>query len=400
MALDIRSMIFMSVLLSILLSGVLYLVGVHARHIRGVKHWALANLLYSIGLALAFTPVGDSPRIFLFSGPLLAVAAGLQLTGIQVFEEEARPDWRIPLGAALVSLLINYVFTISAPSITLRIVCNSSLMGLLYALCARHLLINVSRHLRSAYWLTGTAFAILAAVTIARIPAVIVANPMVNYIITPEPINMMVFLVFAAMLIVINFGFVLLVNFRLANDLQLLANRDSLTNALNRRGLEEIGEHLHAHFSRSGGQLAVLMLDIDHFKSVNDRHGHPVGDAVLRELSRIVTATIRAGDYFARYGGEEFCVLLPGSSEEQACKLADRLRHRFAETKLSHGQDGVLQCTLSVGVADLSKAAVGFGDLLAEADKALYRAKEIGRNRVVAASEMERLPENQLDACY
>jgi len=143
-----------------------------------------------------------------------------------------------------------------------------------------------------------------------------------------------------------------------------------------------------------------LMLDIDHFKSVNDKHGHPVGDAVLRELSRIVTATIRAGDYFARYGGEEFCVLLPGCSEEQACKLAERLRRRFAEAKLSYGHDGVLQCTLSVGVADLSKAALGFGDLLAEADKALYRAKETGRNRVFAASRMDHLPENQLDACY
>lgn len=399
MALDIRSMIFMSVLLSILLSGLLYLVGVHARHIRGVKHWALANLLYSIGLALVFTPIGDSPRIFLFSGPLLAVAAGLQLTGIQAFEE-APPDWRIPFWMLVVSFLSNLTFTVLAPSITLRVIGNSLLMAGVYAICARNLLIKISTHLRTAYWLTGGAFAILALVAMARIPAVLTAHPVSNYIITPEPINLTVFLVFAAMLIVITFGFVLMVNFRLANDLQLLANRDSLTNALNRRGLEEIGEHLYAHFSRAGGQLAILMLDIDHFKSVNDKHGHPVGDAVLRELSRIVTATIRAGDYFARYGGEEFCVLLPGCSEEQACKLAERLRQRFAEAKLSYGHDGVLQCTLSVGVADLSKAALGFCDLLAEADKALYRAKEIGRNRVFAASEMERLPENQLDACY
>lgn len=399
MALDIRSMIFMSVLLSILLSGLLYLVGVHARHIRGVKQWALANLLYSIGLALVFTPIGDSPRIFLFSGPLLAVAAGLQLTGIQAFEE-ALPDWRIPLWMAVVSFLVNLTFTMLTPSITLRVISNSLLMAGVYAICARNLLIKISSHLRTAYWLTGAAFATLALVAVARIPAVLTAHPISNYIITPEPINLMVFLVFAAMLIVITFGFVLMVNFRLANDLQLLANRDSLTNALNRRGLEEIGEHLYAHFTRAGGQLALLMLDIDHFKSVNDNHGHPVGDAVLRELSRIVTATIRAGDYFARYGGEEFCVLLPGCSEEQACKLADRLRQRFAEAKLNYGHEGVLQCTLSVGVADLSKATPSFGELLAEADKALYRAKEIGRNRVFAASQMDRLPENQLDACY
>ena len=77
MALDIRSMILMSVLLSILLSGVLYLVGVHARHIRGIKHWVLANLFYGVGMALVFTPMADSPKVFLLSGPLLAIAAGL-----------------------------------------------------------------------------------------------------------------------------------------------------------------------------------------------------------------------------------------------------------------------------------------------------------------------------------
>ncbi|EPR32279.1 diguanylate cyclase with integral membrane sensor [Alkalidesulfovibrio alkalitolerans DSM 16529] len=172
-------------------------------------------------------------------------------------------------------------------------------------------------------------------------------------------------------------------------ELESISVTDSLTGLRNRRYLMQEGERLVARHMRSGQPLAALMLDIDHFKKVNDTHGHQTGDALLRHVSGIMAETVRGSDVLARIGGEEFCILAPSADEAQAVLLAERIRERVQMCPLPLGRE-TLACTLSIGVARLAED-VEFGsspleDALARADAALYEAKRTGRNRVAAAS--------------
>ncbi|HWP19471.1 MAG TPA: GGDEF domain-containing protein [Burkholderiaceae bacterium] len=180
--------------------------------------------------------------------------------------------------------------------------------------------------------------------------------------------------------------FVLLVNFRLGERLSHLAVRDPLTGALNRRGFEIASARLTTLAARMGQPVALLMLDLDHFKRVNDTHGHQVGDRVLCALSQLVHRAKRETDVFARLGGEEFCLVLPGTDVPGAKVFADRLRRSFEALEIDTGRSFV-SCTMSIGVAYASPRVLAEGrhdvvDLLRQADDALYEAKRAGRNRI------------------
>jgi diguanylate cyclase (GGDEF)-like protein len=133
--------------------------------------------------------------------------------------------------------------------------------------------------------------------------------------------------------------------------------------------------------------LAIMMIDVDHFKVINDRYGHQAGDKVLQRLVAVAQTSIRRDDYFARYSGEEFCILLPFTTEEAARVLAERLRQAYAALTMVFG-DVVLHSTISIGVADSSHVGLEFSALVSAADQAMYWAKQEGRNRVVAHSVM------------
>ena len=133
----------------------------------------------------------------------------------------------------------------------------------------------------------------------------------------------------------------------------------------------------------------MLLLDIDHFKSINDSFGHPVGDEVLRELASRCRGLLRGHDLIARIGGEEFAVILPGTGPAEATEIAERLRMAFAGSPVAT-QGGEVRVTISLGGAMLSATGETFEVLLKRADAALYEAKRGGRNRVVFAPEQWR----------
>lgn len=161
------------------------------------------------------------------------------------------------------------------------------------------------------------------------------------------------------------------------------AFHDPLTGLANRRAAGERLEAARAHALRHGEPLSVLMLDIDHFKRVNDVHGHADGDRVLVALADALREELRAGDLGARHGGEEFLAVLPASGASQAREAAERVRAHVQALRIPLA-DGPLSITISIGVATLH-ADESCAALLARADAALYRAKEGGRNRCVAA---------------
>ncbi len=171
---------------------------------------------------------------------------------------------------------------------------------------------------------------------------------------------------------------------RQRRELERLATTDVLTGVFNRRVLLERLELELRRFRRYGSRLCVLLLDVDHFKRVNDSHGHLAGDAVLVALGQILRTRVRATDMAGRYGGEEFCVLLPETDLEAGRELAERLRQRVAAEAFAAG-GAAFRVTCSVGVAEFDTARQKVTDLLQAADEALYRAKQEGRDRVCAA---------------
>ena len=168
------------------------------------------------------------------------------------------------------------------------------------------------------------------------------------------------------------------------NELRVLANTDVLTKILNRRSFNNEGNMLFDFSKKYGKIFALIILDIDYFKNVNDTYGHPAGDEVLVQMSELLSASLRENDTIARYGGEEFALLLRGSKPDGLLKAAEHLRkavdtHHF---EISDGQK--IRITISLGIVIFSDKSESFEEMIREADKALYRAKDGGRNRLVA----------------
>ena len=164
---------------------------------------------------------------------------------------------------------------------------------------------------------------------------------------------------------------------------EVLAMTDPLTGLSNRRHFLDLAARESARAARARQPLAVLMLDIDRFKSVNDTFGHATGDQVLAHIARICLGCTRQCDTLARLGGEEFAVLLPDTAVETARTIAERARAAVADDMTLRGPDGAtIRTTLSVGVAALAQGDEGIAAALDRADKAMYAAKSSGRNRV------------------
>ena len=167
------------------------------------------------------------------------------------------------------------------------------------------------------------------------------------------------------------------------DELLQLASRDPLTGCLNRRALFDRLDPLFAHARQSGQPLCCIMTDIDHFKSFNDRHGHAVGDQVLRAVTRSLASALREVDLLCRHSGEEFCIILPGVELEAACAVAERLRTDvLARVGASIRSTGGIVVTSSFGVAILAPEINDPTEMIDRADKALYNAKTAGRNCV------------------
>lgn len=170
--------------------------------------------------------------------------------------------------------------------------------------------------------------------------------------------------------------------------LRRLATRDQLTGLLNRREFDRILADEEERVRRFGHPLALVMIDVDHFKSVNDTHGHPVGDVVLREVARRVSGLLRAVDRVARFGGEEFALILMQTDRRAALEVARRVCAVVEGEPVLAGDNIALNVTVSAGVAISPDDGKSSEALVAAADRALYAAKARGRNRAVGFDEL------------
>lgn len=174
-------------------------------------------------------------------------------------------------------------------------------------------------------------------------------------------------------------------NLALRERLRTQALRDTLTGLYNRRYMEDALERYSDQASRTKSPLSIVMIDLDHFKKLNDEHGHAMGDAVLAEAASAILAAIRPCDIACRYGGEELVVLLPDCSSEDAAAKAEVMRKSIERLSERHG----MSISASFGVSTIPETSKG-AEALADADRALYRAKREGRNRVIACTAFVR----------
>lgn len=248
----------------------------------------------------------------------------------------------------------------------------------------------VARHLRHEFgaraaWLCSLPMWVMGALLAARMVGLIVSPQLVNAPITrSSDANTIFALAIMGAALLVNMIFLSMVVMRVVRRLDNLTRHDAMTGLLNRRAIEDALALQTSRARRRRGKFALLALDIDHFKRINDAHGHPAGDAVLVALGHTLREFARHGDQVARVGGEEFWILAPNTDLDGAMTLAERVRLGVKRHTIHVGSIDI-DITTSIGVAVYENAGESAKSLFMRADQALYAAKACGRNRVELA---------------
>jgi diguanylate cyclase (GGDEF)-like protein len=192
-------------------------------------------------------------------------------------------------------------------------------------------------------------------------------------------------LVTMVLLVVVSFSMAALSSEQQTRALRVVATRDDLTGLLNRKAFLDLAAEQLADRTITGGSGALILADLDHFKTVNDSYGHAAGDLALQAFADACIATVRSTDLTGRYGGEEFVILVPGASAERAETIAEEISRRLAGTDTRNGME---MPTASYGISTYDGGTSDVDELIASADAALYRAKSLGRNRAARSDEL------------
>jgi diguanylate cyclase (GGDEF)-like protein len=383
MNLDPRTLLFALILTNVMMALSLFVAaGGKDKQRDGMRLWAMAMLLETLTwiLVAARGAIPDVLSLVVANG-FKAGAHALALAAVCEFQRRSAPRWQYFVPVALTMVMA----ALLADDIRGRFVWGGLIFAFQLVLIARMLLSDKETRAGRAWRLLFGGIVGMLLVLGLRAAAALsgygeFAQP--QNAIAPHPVQIVSFIAIMATALIGSVGFILMVKERTDREIMELAMTDSLTGIPNRRALMELAEHALAR--RGSSPMTLLMIDVDHFKRINDTHGHPAGDAVLRQVARRLAGRLRGGDVLGRYGGEEFCVLAPDTDAEGAMTLAESLRDIIAFRPLTTDM-GELQVTVSIGVAccpdDKSRE---LKDLLAEADAALYAAKEAGRNRVVS----------------
>jgi len=349
--------------------------------VAGVRAWTWANVL-AIAALLLFAGRGRIPDMLsidvanlLFLGAPALMHAGFE-------RHFGRPvPWRALAALLSVSTGTLAVFHYVVDAMAVRIALSSVFHGSVYAAMARGLRpggdTGESRYpMRFAF---GAALMLVTAHTVRALLYAVQYDARLTMFDT-SPINLVCFALGTLALPGLTLGAVMMANAGLIGHARYAAEHDHLTGALSRRAFFGLAERTHAHAQREGDALSLLIFDVDHFKTINDTHGHAIGDQVLADLVARIDGALR-DDTCARLGGEEFAVLLPRTDADAAVNLADELRRTLERACVPTSAGVIVRYTVSVGVASLD-AGETLSGLLQRADAALYAAKRAGRNRV------------------
>lgn len=385
---DLKTIIFMSMLLTFMLSMLLAITRSHHKEVRGPGYWAVGNLVVGLGMVLVLIQL-DTPKLLFLPGvALIGTGLSLYLNGIQAFNGGA-PNHRIPIIIFGLLAVIDGYFVLINNDLRTAVVLSALVFAGIYFVCARLTFSRDEGIVGNLFWIASSMFLIMALLMLIRAFTASRVDISVFETYATWPVNAYTFMLGAVSQFFISSIFVLMLSYRLNQNLESIATIDGLTGVLNRRGLEDAALKMQGICKRINLSMAVLVIDVDHFKKVNDKHGHLFGDDVLRCLTKVIAEILRSGDVLGRYGGEEFVVFLPNTVEKDATGLAERIR-LGVEKSLHDINDKTIKSTVSIGVADSVRAGYDFKGLVAAADSALYVAKNKGRNRVVSYTDITR----------
>lgn len=369
---------FLCVIMLLVLSSLL------RTDIPGVKEWLWANALMVVAFALyAFGKNLPPPIAYELTNAVNAAASATLLLGFRRFFSRPTSLAALALGVAAIPVTIG-IFHYIIDSFALRTLVVALFQGAIFLTVALTLVTAPkAKRFGYSYLFTGTMAVLVAAGHIVRGAIYVSGADIPTSLLQPSPWNL--FFLSASTLVqpVMTLGAIMMVHDTMMTESERIANRDYLTGAWSRRAFFERAPFELARSRQAGETLSLLLIDVDHFKAINDRFGHAAGDQVLVDIVRKGEALLRGIDYLGRIGGEEFAVLLAGANGQAARAAAERLQATLQTRPLpaAHGYNGA-PYTVSIGLAVL-KESESFEELMQRADAALYRAKAAGRNTVV-----------------
>ena len=386
---DLKTIIFMSMLLTFMLSMLLAITRKHHKEVHGPGYWAVGNLVIGLGMVLVLIQLDAEKFMFLPGMALIGAGLGLYANGIQAFNSQT-PDHRIPIIIFALLAAVDGYFVLVSHNIRIAVILGAFIFAAIYLYCARLTFTREEGILGNFLWIASSLFLLMAVLMLGRAVYASQVGLEVFDTFAKWPVNAYTFMLGAVAQFFISSLFVLMLSYKLNRNLESIATIDSLTGVLNRRGLEDASIKMQDICKRINLSMAVVLIDIDYFKKVNDTYGHLVGDDVLRHIAKTISGILRSSDVLGRYGGEEFCAFLPNTTESDALGLAERIRVGIEATPIKLGANVNLKTTVSIGVADSVRAGYDFKGLLATADSAMYGAKNGGRNRVMTYTQITR----------
>ena len=374
---DPRTIIVMASVISLLMGAVMFFLRrIYPPTIQGLLHWCIATVLCFVSTSL-FATRGLIPDLFSSAlGNLVLMGSAMMFYfGSQRFHGIA-PSYKF-WGAVLAASAPGFVWFLAVdPRYEVRVVLSTVGMMWILGIHARLLLTVGSANVFTRQ--TGYLLILQCGFLMLRMLDALQGQGG-GGLLEPSGTQITYLMAYTITFLLLTLGLILMAAERMRIEFEHMATHDSLTNALTRRHMDEACRMELQRSRRSGRSMALLMMDLDHFKAVNDTHGHQTGDQVLINFVIKVNALLRPSDQLGRFGGEEFMLLLPETSLDDATQVAERIRTVCAEPGQQPG------CTVSIGVASLLDSRDSMEALLARADAAMYRAKDNGRNRVETA---------------
>jgi diguanylate cyclase (GGDEF)-like protein len=376
-ALDLRAVILLAGAMGALMSVVLYFLRRnYPPSVKGLGCWAAGPALIFVS-TLLFGARGLLPDLItvIVANTLLLLGVVSLYIGSRAFfgqEIDRRPwGWAI----AVTTLIVAW-FTLVQPDYSLRLLIVTLFLAGNFILHAR----LVARYGGSGFAARFVLIVLIVetVVLLLRASSALMTNE--SNLLQATPLQTLYIAAYSVAMLMLTVGLILLATERLRRELEHLATHDPLTGIFTRRALLDAGTQELTRGQRHSQPMSLLMLDLDHFKLINDTYGHLTGDQVLIDFVTRVGELLRNEDHFGRYGGEEFVALLPQTNGPAAVIVAERIREAIAASAQG-------PCyTVSIGIAEFSPADIRIDDVLDRADKALYQAKVSGRNRVVLAT--------------
>lgn len=370
------TLVMIITLQAILLAVIILTRNSFPRAIGGIDQCAVA-VVFTIAAGALFALRATPPffHIILANGFLILTMIYMAAALLRMYRLWLPPARLVAAAAALVMLAMAW-YTYVQPSFQIRLF----IMSLLGTCAFGYISWLPLRHGRRSIGslVTAFSFGLTSLSCLVRLATLLTRIDVPADLFDPGVLQVIYLATFNVTLLIATVGFIVMANEQLRGLLEFSAAHDALTGALNRSAFFE---RANAEFQRSrryGTPLSIALMDLDHFKRINDSHGHAAGDRVLVDFCVAVRGAVRPGDSLGRYGGEEFVLLLPGATREEAGSIMQRLLETVRPGP------GLPPYAFSIGYACLEPGMSGVDDLLAAADQALYQAKENGRGRMQA----------------